>query len=50
MANINEKHNWLTQKQIENAEWIEKYVWAFYWAVNMMLTVGFGDITAGNFK
>jgi virulence-associated protein VapD len=25
---------------------LAKYVWAYYWAVNIMLTVGFGDLCA----
>lgn len=23
----------------------DQYIWAYYWAVTIMLTVGFGDLT-----
>ena len=26
--------------------WSSKYIWGYYWAVNIMLTVGFGDLSA----
>jgi hypothetical protein len=28
--------------------WSEKYIWGYYWATTIMLTVGFGDITPRN--
>jgi hypothetical protein len=42
--------NWLDAKGITNAPWLERYVWSYYWATNLMLTVGFGDIVAVNYK
>lgn len=48
MANFNPEHNWLMDKGIANSPWLEQYVWSFYWATNVMLTVGFGDIVAVN--
>ena len=48
MANLNASDNWLVQKGIQNAPWSEVYAWSAYWAVNIMLTVGFGDISAAN--
>lgn len=26
-----------------------KYIWGYYWGTNIMLTVGFGDISATNY-
>jgi hypothetical protein len=37
-------------KNIENAPWYEQYSWAYYWGTTIMLTVGFGDIAAANYK
>jgi len=50
MAQTDEQTNWHTVRQIHNADWFEKYVWAYYWGCNIMLTVGFGDISASNYK
>jgi hypothetical protein len=50
IANINPQYNWQTVKQIDNAWWVEKYVWAYYWGANIMLTVGFGDIVASTYQ
>ena len=43
-------NNWLVQNNLLEAQWYEKYSWAYYWATNIMLTVGFGDINAANYK
>lgn len=40
--------SWMKQKGINDAVWSEKYIWAYYWATTIMLTVGFGDLTATN--
>lgn len=40
--------NWMVTKQIDLLPWLEQYVWCYYWAINIMLTVGFGDIFATN--
>jgi hypothetical protein len=48
MASLNSNENWMTVKGIANASWLEKYIWSYYWASNIMLTVGFGDIVASN--
>lgn len=40
----------MTNFKIENDYWVEKYVWAYYWAMTTMLTVGYGDITPANYK
>ncbi len=49
MANIDETQNWKVKFGINNAEWFVQYVWGYYWGTNIMLTVGFGDITATNY-
>ena len=46
MAGINARDNWQVAKGIAGASWEERYIWAYYWSANIMLTVGFGDIAA----
>jgi hypothetical protein len=46
MAGMNTHSNWMVNKGINNSSWTEQYVWSYYWAANIMLTVGFGDIVA----
>lgn len=48
MAQIDPNDNWYQNKGISNLPWFPKYVWAAYWGVNIMMTVGFGDISAVN--
>jgi len=43
---IQPSNNWLQSKHIDpNASWYELYLWAYYWACTIMITVGFGDIS-----
>ena len=46
MANIDDKSNWMTKKGINDSEWYEQYIWSYYWANTIMLTVGFDDMVA----
>lgn len=46
MALINTSNNWQTKFGIAHDPWFAKYIWGYYWGTNIMLTVGFGDITA----
>ena len=49
MATLSEDgKSWYQKVDIVNAEWIHKYIWGYYWGTNIMLTVGFGDISASN--
>ena len=50
MADVDPTDNWMTAKNLTHAPWYECYIWSYYWAVNIMLTVGFGDIHATNYK
>ncbi len=41
--------NWYVLKNIDpNSEWFIRYIWGCYWGTNIMLSVGFGDISATN--
>ena len=46
MAQFDPKRNWLVEKDLAHLEWGEKFIWAHYWATNIMLTVGFSPTTA----
>ena len=46
MAQMDLGDNWQTKKGIMANGWTSKYIWSYYWAVNIMLTVGFGDLSA----
>lgn len=50
MSNIDQTNNWLTKINIQYRPWYEQYAWAYYWGSTIMLTVGFGDIAASNYK
>ena len=50
MARIDPENNWITQKEWNTSPWYEIYVWAYYWGTTIMLTVGFGDLSATNFQ
>lgn len=47
MAQLSE-NNWYHKVNIQNSGWATKYIWGYYWGTNIMLTVGFGDISASN--
>jgi len=34
----------------DHAPWFQQYVWGYYWGTTIMLTVGFGDISAANYE
>jgi hypothetical protein len=50
MTYIDAKNNWLTKVNAIGAPWYEQYSWAYYWGTTIMLTVGFGDLSAANYK
>ena len=41
-------NNWMAANNINALPWIEQYVGSYYWAINIMLTVGVGNISATN--
>jgi hypothetical protein len=50
MSYLNSNHNWMTVKNIDNSPWYEQYIWSYYWANTIMMTVGFGDLVATNYQ
>jgi hypothetical protein len=50
MSWLDSDESWMHIKNIESAPWYEQYSWAYYWGTTIMLTVGFGDISAANYK
>jgi hypothetical protein len=50
MPRIDPQNNWHRAKGISDAGWFPQYIWAYYWGVNIMLTVGFGDLTATSYQ
>ena len=49
MVHLDSSDNWHIKNGIVNSKWIEKYIWGYYWGTNIMLTVGFGDLSATNY-
>jgi hypothetical protein len=43
-------NNWITKYGIEGAPWYALYVTSYYWGAIIVTTVGFGDISCGNWK
>lgn len=41
-------HSWLHHNHLYDKPWSEQYIWSYYWATTIMLTVGFGDLTPIN--
>ena len=48
MAKLSNTNSWHVNKGISHEGWYPQYIWGYYWAVNIMLTVGFGDLSATN--
>lgn len=38
----------MESKELNDRHWVEKYCWAFYYAIETMTTVGYGDISPTN--
>ncbi len=49
MASMDPDKSWYTKINIQQEHWFIRYVWGYYWGTNIMLTVGFGDISANNY-
>lgn len=55
-ARINPDANWVTVKLINNGfvdeeqTWYKVYIWSYYWACTIMMTVGFGDISPVDYR
>jgi hypothetical protein len=45
MTKLSPNKNWIVQKNMTNIPEIELYIWAYYWAITTMLSVGYGDFT-----
>lgn len=50
MVEFDRTQNWLVEKGLMGSCWFEKYYWAYYWATTTMLSVGYGDIVATNYR
>lgn len=46
--NAGAKDNWIYVKGLQDADYGELYITAFYFTVTTLVTVGYGDITANN--
>ena len=56
ISNINPDSNWVTVKLVNNnfidssLVWHKLYIWSYYWACTIMMTVGFGDISPVDYR
>lgn len=45
-----DNNNWWVKHDLNDSDWYMKYIFGYYWGTNIMLTVGFGDYCATNWK
>lgn len=50
MTWMDEETSWLSTLKASTSPWYEQYAWSYYGGTTIMLTVGFGDISAANYK
>lgn len=56
ISNINPDSNWVTVKLVNNnfidssLTWHVLYIWSYYWACTIMMTIGFGDISPVDYR
>ena len=50
MAGLNPSNSWIVKKGLIDSPWYEQYIWSYYWANTIMLTIGFGDFVASNYQ
>jgi hypothetical protein len=56
IARINPDSNWINAKLVSNnfvdagKTWYIVYMWSYYWACTIMMTVGFGDISPVDYR
>jgi hypothetical protein len=43
-------NNWWVKHSLTDDAWYVKYIYGYYWGINIMLTVGFGDLSASNWQ
>lgn len=50
MSHFDSDHSWLVKYDIDGQPWYVLYASAYYWGTIIITTVGFGDISAGNWR
>jgi hypothetical protein len=43
------ERTWVESINIDDKEWIIKYIYSVYWAITTIVTVGYGDLTPQNY-
>lgn len=50
ISHLEPSNNWLIKAGIERTDWYIQYVAAYYWAMIMITSIGFGDVSASNYR
>lgn len=50
MSYLDPNQSWIVKYGIEGAPWYVYYIISFYWGTIIVTTIGFGDISCGNWR
>lgn len=50
ISELDPVNNWVLRANLQDRPWFEQYIWAYYWAITTMLSIGYGDIVVSSYK